>query len=83
MYNGSVYSNNVDVSLNLHMLPETLWNLRKPAQKVALIHSFQLPVTDRYLAISSIQQALLEEKERALRFSTIMCAVEDFDRVWE
>ena len=63
MYNGSVYSNNVDVSLNLHMLPETLWNLRKPAQKVALIHSFQLPVTDRSLAISSIQQALLEEKE--------------------
>lgn len=83
MYNGSISSNNVDVSLNLHMLPETLWNLRKQAQEVALNHSFQLPVTDRYLAISNTQQYLLEEKERALRFSTIMCAAEDFDRVWE
>ena len=83
MYNGNVYLGNADAALNLQMLPEALRGLRKQAHNVALTHSFQLPVTDRYLTVSSSQQYLLEEKERALRFRTIMCAAEDFDRVWE
>lgn len=83
MYNGNTYSENVETILDLQMLPETLRELRKKSHDVALNHSFQLPVTDRYLAINSSQQHLLEEKERALRFKTVMCTTEDFDRIWE
>lgn len=82
MYNGNTYSGSEDAAIGLQMISEEFCTLRKQAHEVALNHCFQLPVTDRYLAISSSQQQLLEEKERALRFRTIMCAAEDFDRVW-
>ncbi|MBQ6528010.1 MAG: extracellular solute-binding protein [Clostridia bacterium] len=82
MYNGCSYLEG-DAALSIQMLPENLRPLRRQSESVGKSNSFQVPTLPETVSVSQLQAESLDALERELRFRTIMCSPEDFDRTWE